>query len=56
MGWKYQDPKTFGEFKSFLLLFFLPPSEACGILVPPPEMEPMTHTVEAKGLNRWTAR
>ena len=23
MGWKHQDPKTFREFKSFLLLFFL---------------------------------
>ena len=56
MGWKYQDPKTFREFKSFLLLFFLPPSEVCGIFVPLPEMEPKTLKAEAKGLNRWTAR
>ena len=60
MGWKYQDldiSKTFREFESFLLpFFFFGLTVTCGILVPPPETEPMTLTAEAEGLNHWTAR
>ena len=29
---------------------------ACKILVPRPEIEPMPPAVEARSLNRWTAR
>ena len=41
---------------SFIFFFFLLGRAACGILVPRPGIEPMAPAVEARSLNRWTAR
>ena len=37
------------------IFFFLPCSEACGVLVPQPEIKPMTPELGIQSLNRWTA-
>ena len=39
-----------------LFFFFFLPHHACGILVPPPGMEPTPPALEARRLNHWTAR
>ena len=38
----------------FFLFLFLLHCGACGILVPQPVIEPVSPTVEAQSLNRWT--
>ena len=43
---------------SFIVLFFIfrPRHEACGILVPRPEIEPKSPALGARSLNHWIAR
>ena len=42
---------------SFIFIYlFLPYHEGCGILVPWPEIEPMTPAVEVQSLNHWTTK
>ena len=43
-------------FLSFFLFFYLFGSKACRILVPGPEIKPMSPAVEARSLSHWTAR
>ena len=41
---------------SYLFIYLWPSHAACGILGPPPGIEPMAPAVEAQSLNPWTAR
>ena len=40
----------------FLFFIFCPHSTACGILVPPPGIEPMPLAMKMWSLNHWTTR
>ena len=64
-GWNWGKILVFLLFFFFLLagflsfiyfIFFWPCPTACGILVPPPGIEPAPPALEAWSLNHWTAR
>ena len=46
---------SYNSFKN-VFIYFWPQHAACGILVPPPGIEPAPPAVEAQALNFWTTR